>query len=482
MVIREWTSRVTPWASDRRAWAEQHFGGAELGDVRRVRRTVAYASAMLETPSGSIPTLGERPYDVQAIYDLLSHPLSTPDRLQAGHRAWVRGELETPGTYLLVEDRTEVDFARRQPIPGLGRIGNDSPHHQGCLLQSVLAVQWGVEPELTADRIRRPPARVIGLADQRFAVRPPKRATPAKRRYEGTLRLESELWIETTQALGPAPETAGARLVRIADRDADLYEALRAYQEQGYGFVVRAKHDRVLIEPEGTLFCQARAARSLGSYTLYSWEQRREARVQLSVTDVVIRSPQRPGHGPGALEPIRCRIVRVWEPDPPAAATPLEWLLLTDAAAPTFEDALVCVLQYCTRWLVEDFHKALKTGMKAEQLQLESAHALMAAIAVKSVVALTLVELREQLRIDPSAPAAQSGLDPVELEVLALKTRRTLSTVADVALALGRLGGHLNRKRDGMPGMITLWRGLSRLRDWTLGYKLALAHRPPSTP
>jgi len=35
--------------------------------------------------------------------------------------------------------------------------------------------------------------------------------------------------------------------------------------------------------------------------------------------------------------------------------------------------------------------------------------------------------------------------------------------LAEFTLALGRLGGHLNRKSDGLPGWITLWRGWERL-------------------
>ena len=33
-------------------------------------------------------------------------------------------------------------------------------------------------------------------------------------------------------------------------------------------------------------------------------------------------------------------------------------------------------------------------------------------------------------------------------------------TIGQAVLWIGRLGGHLNRKRDGMPGVRTLWRGL----------------------
>jgi hypothetical protein len=35
-------------------------------------------------------------------------------------------------------------------------------------------------------------------------------------------------------------------------------------------------------------------------------------------------------------------------------------------------------------------------------------------------------------------------------------------TVHDFFYALARLGGHQNRKRDGMPGWITLWRGWTK--------------------
>jgi Transposase Tn5 dimerisation domain len=56
--------------------------------------------------------------------------------------------------------------------------------------------------------------------------------------------------------------------------------------------------------------------------------------------------------------------------------------------------------------------------------------------------------------------------------MLGLATKRELKTVTDVLLALGRLGGHMNRRRDGMPGWITLWRGMKVLRLLVRGAKL----------
>ena len=90
-----------------------------------------------------------------------------------------------------------------------------------------------------------------------------------------------------------------------------------------------------------------------------------------------------------------------------------------------------------------------------------------------SVVALRLIELRERLRRHPEAEAAQAGLSPLELEVLRQKSGRTLRTVREVALAIGRLGGHLNRKSDGLPGWQTLWHGMNTLHALVEGVLIA---------
>jgi len=45
--------------------------------------------------------------------------------------------------------------------------------------------------------------------------------------------------------------------------------------------------------------------------------------------------------------------------------------------------------------------------------------------------------------------------------------------LAEVALAVGRLGGRLNRKSDGLPGWITLWRGWKILQTLVEGVLIA---------
>lgn len=455
-------------------WSQRQFGGANLSDVRRVHRLVKVGQAMAENPGASIPELCQSPYDVKATYQLFKHPESTPENLQAGHRKLVRTRIREQGVWLLVEDTSELSWVTKRPIPGLGPVGSGAKNVQGFLLHSVLAVRWAVEGGVSD--YARPALEVVGLADQLYEVRKPipEHETGNGSRERMNRERESHLWTTCSKHLGPAPE--GVCWVRVCDRAADIYEFMIECRHLGHGFVVRAAQDRVLSSPKGHLFDHARALEAWGTFELKLRERpkrpARTAKLAIAAGEVSIRSPQRPGASPGKLPSVPCWVVRVWELDPPAETEPLEWILLTDAPTPTLESALTVALQYATRWVVEEFHKALKTGLGAERLQLEDAHRLFAAISIMSVDALRLLELRERLRVMPDAPAEESGLDPLELEILSLKVRRKLLTVRDVALAIGRLGGHMNRKADGLPGMLTLWRGQKKLRTLVAGARL----------
>ena len=152
----------------------------------------------------------------------------------------------------------------------------------------------------------------------------------------------------------------------------------------------------------------------------------------------------------------------------------IEWFLYTSLVVNDVEGAIKIVNYYSCRWIIEDYHKALKSGLKAESLQLESAHGIFAAIAIMSVVALRLIDIRESMRVDPEAPAEESGLSTLEIKILSAYLKRQLKTVKCVALAIGKLGGHLNRKSDGMPGIKTLWLGMSKLITLVEGAKLMM--------
>src|SRR4051794_6201149 len=140
------------------------------------------------------------------------------------------------------------------------------------------------------------------------------------------------------------------------------------------------------------------------------------ARLLVSCGPVRVRAPERPGVAAGTNPPIDCWFLRLWEPAPPEGVEALEWVLYTDEPTEALESALAGAMDYATRPLIEEFHKGLKTGLRAEELQLEAGHRLFAAIAVMSVVALRLLDLRELGKAAPEAPARVTGLSVTELE------------------------------------------------------------------
>ncbi len=464
---------------DPQQWAEEQCAGAKLTDLRRVARVKTIAEAMASQPGRSIPQLCRSPYAVKATYNFFKHEEATPDNIQAGHRAVVRQEMQRPGVYLLLEDTTELSWSGTQAIAGLGPIGNSAAGLQGFFLHTVLGVRWHDAPQTHSTR---QPVEVLGVGDQQYYVRTPCRK-PRESSQERLRRArESQVWPHASERLGRALE--GVRWIRGADREADIYEYLVSCQKRGHGFVIRAAKDRALRHPEtgkrtGRLFAAARSAVPLGEFTV-KLRQRpnrpaRTAHLVVSATSVALSAPWRPGHGRDGNPSIKCTAVRVWEAIAPDAGERLEWVLLCDANVEHFAQAHACALQYSARWMIEEYHKAIKTGLGAERLQLESAERLFAAIAIMSVVALRLLALRERLRRQPDAEAAQSGLSPLELAVLRMRSGRQLCTVREVALAIGRLGGHLNRKGDGLPGWQTLWHGMNTLHVLVEG--ALIAHR-----
>jgi hypothetical protein len=459
-------------------WAALHFGKTGIKDPRRQKRLATIASSYATNLSNTIPQQFPRIYDVKAAYSFFDREDLSPKAIQAGHKGLVHSQLEQAGTYLLIEDGSEFTWDDRIPRTGLGRMRE---HKQGFVLHSSLAVAWEAPQP---GQSRRDALRVIGLIHQEYY---PRIARPAGEGNEqsqaGQKRpRESQLWQRSSQAIGMAPPTKDVRWVRVADRGADIEWFLRDCLAHRHGFVVRAAQNRSLVDEHqqplsNKLFEAVRQAKAIGDFNLTlrarSGQAARTVCLSVSISQVQLRPTRQPGFKAGTREPLACTVVRVWEANPKNPAKRLEWTLLTDAVITSFEEALEVALQYASRWVIEEYHKCLKTGLGADKLQLESAPRLFNAIAVMAVVAVRLLALKEMVHLNAAAPASTSGLSELELQILSTTLRRDLNTVADVALALGRLGGHMNRPSDGLPGWQSLWAGMRKLLSLVDGVRLA---------
>ena len=169
--------------------------------------------------------------------------------------------------------------------------------------------------------------------------------------------------------------------------------------------------------------------------------------------------------------------VLVTEVHPPAGEQPIEWLLLTNEPVSQLEDAWRVTMWYECRWVVEEYHKGMKTGCGVEELQFTSVKRLQAAIALLSAVALTLLDLRDASRREDAKTRPATTV--VSHDYVAVLTAwrygevRLKISVHDFYYALARLGGHQNRTQDKRPGWLVLWRGWLKLQAMLDGYLAA---------
>ena len=184
-------------------------------------------------------------------------------------------------------------------------------------------------------------------------------------------------------------------------------------------------------------------------------------------------------------EPLKIWVMRAWEPNPPPGAEAVEWFLLTNLPVETVKQAWERVEWYCCRWVIEEFHKAQKTGCAIEDPQLTKAARLQPMIALLSVIAAMLLNLRDLSRDERlSALPAAEVIDQEYVDILSgwrFDEIRPL-TVREFFRALARLGGHQNRKGDRAPGWLVLWRGWIDLQLMVEGARAARAPRAAPLP
>jgi hypothetical protein len=186
-----------------------------------------------------------------------------------------------------------------------------------------------------------------------------------------------------------------------------------------------------------------------------------------------LRGPQRPG---GRLAPERMNGVEVREADPPAGTEAIHWVLLTSWPIENLRDVLRVVKSYTRRWLIEEYHKALKSGVGVEDSQLTSARSLQALIGILAIVALRLLSLKLLNRSRPDEPVSKDEIGPEALQLLEKIYRKPKGgwTNGTVLVNIARMGGFLARKGDGSPGWKTIWQGWHKLMTMVEGVRLLL--------
>lgn len=451
------------WELD--VWALENFGSCELGDVRRTQRVVQFVRQMAEHPDGSTPDQTERWPDLKAAYRLIDRDEVTFAAVATPH--WELTRRRAQGVVLVIGDTTELDFGFSRQARGLGPVGNG--FGRGFLLHNALVVDAAS-------------SEIIGLAGQEVLYRRPK--SQRENSYRKTQRegKESEVWTRLIERIGPPAD--GVTYVHVFDRGADSLDVFCQLRAQRGEWVIRASHLQRVVEEITT---DGRAPRcalpavldrqpALGTYELSvratKKEAARTAKLEVRVANVFV--PPRSKRRTALQRQLQFTGVDQWvvaarEINPPKGVTPVHWVLWSSRPVTTFDDAWQVLTDYERRWLIEEFHKALKTGCRIESRQHQTAKRLEVMTGLCSVIAVRLVQLKTLARTAPHTPADRV-VPRVWLDMLRALRHKPIATVRDFYRHLAGLGGFLMRTGDGEPGWITLWRGTEKLLTALRGY------------
>lgn len=439
-------------------WAQAEFAFAQLGDKRLTRRLVRIGAGLAQNPGGTLPQAFPEMKDLKAAYRFFHQPGIGPQHIQAAHRQRTQAGCRQPGEYLLIEDTTELDYSAHLGCEDLGPIGNG--RGRGMLLHTTLAVRvegW--------DLTQRPQGIVLGLLDQHCWQRtgPPKRGRESwKQRIQRP--RESQRWAALFAQIEPPPPQS--QWIFIADREADFYEPINCCQRIGLDFVIRGYRDRRLAHSPDHLTAALEKLVVRGAMAVElrarPGQPARTARVEVRSGPVRLRGPERPD---GNKPDLALKVVEVREVDAPAGVEPLHWILLTSLACRRWSEVQRIIGRYAARWWIEEYHKALKSGVGAEESQMERAYRIENLVAVLAIVAVRLLNAKWLARSRGEEPVDAQVFGPEALKLLEARFGKPEGgwRHRSVLVAVARLGGFLARKRDGLPGWQTLWRGWQRL-------------------
>jgi hypothetical protein len=442
--------------------------GLNFEDARLNKRLKLVVASLAVNPQVSLP----RAFDsagLEGTYRFLSNHRVMPNQILRGHFDATR-ERTAEQDFVIVHDSTNFLFRSEGAREGLGRAKvSSATGKQAFFFHASLAV--------AADGSRRP----LGVAAFKTWVRGAERSGIEYQRWEEQVR-------RATEQLDAKP-----RAIHVMDREADDYQMFDALLRDGYRFVARALNNRNVETESGPSKLRvvlgeqpAIAAREVPltrrrvsnpnprSSKIHPPRNARTATLHYAAASVRLKRPAtRREHNTSPLPTLTLNAVHVWEPNPPEGEAPIEWFLYTTEPIQTVQQQLAIVDHYRTRWVIEEYFKAIKTGCNFEKRQLEDYEGLINLLAIFAPIAYHLLLLRSEARRTPDADA-RLVLSADQLDVLRALGRTKLSeapSVREAYLAVAALGGHI--KWNGDPGWQTLAFGYEKLETLTAGWTAA---------
>src|SRR5215510_2436389 len=210
-------------------WAEDEFGDADLGDVRRDARLVQLATVLGAQPSASLPDATDDPAILKAAYRFFDNDYVRAEAMLESHIQSTTRRMQAVPLVLAVQDTTYLDWTDHPATTGLGPLA--APSHQGLLAHTTLA--------LTPERVP------LGLLQQQVWARDKDVRRNQDHKQRPIDDKESQKWLTSVDAVIAARATCPTtHFVSVGDREADVYDLFLVDRPAGVDLLIRAAQDR----------------------------------------------------------------------------------------------------------------------------------------------------------------------------------------------------------------------------------------------
>jgi hypothetical protein len=154
----------------------------------------------------------------------------------------------------------------------------------------------------------------------------------------------------------------------------------------------------------------------------------------------------------------------------------IEWVLATNIAINSAENALKIVEYYGKRWHIEVFHNTIKNCFGIEEIYLRDFESIKKVVSMVSIAAMSLHSMTWMARssefssLKCTTIVEQDVIDVVCL-LLQQKTSKENPSIKDFVTNVAKIGGYLNRNSDGPPGIKTIYKGWTKVQNCLDFYK-----------
>ena len=455
-------------------WAKEEFGHAQLGNKLRTARLVKMATRVANGPAGLVTRVFRTARERVGAYRFVENAAICVERMVASSAlATIRRAQD--GWVFVPVDGSSLTLADPKLRRGLGSVGSYLKKGRGLKVMSSI----GVSPDGTP----------LGLLDLLWWTRetvPERKETRTKRRID---QKETRYWLQVIQRVRDA--FAKAKTLAVPwfqlDREGDFREMLESIANMADCRVtVRAASNRKLATGEvGYLWDDLLRQAPGGTYGLpvASGPQRQARTARMTVrwarVTLQLRNQRHSSRDPRTSVTLWA-VLALESGTTPPNESPLQWMMLTNAAITDHYEACEVIYGYSLRWRIEEFHRAWKSQCDVEASQLHQVNPIQRWATLLAAAAMRIERLKHLGRNEPESPATvEFSREEIDAIIVLRQpkgvTQGETPSIGQAVRWVADLGGYIGPS-NGPPGATVLGRGLQQVE--TAAIVLSNLNRP----